>query len=176
MRTFTGAECCCSLTSLAEMLCVCCSVLQFEISQKSTYYFIFYMKWLHSWLLKSRRSVRVAVCCSVLQCVAVCCSVLQCVAVCRSVSQCDPFTCSSSAYISNYSEYLQPTLYMAATVTMGWLRLVGCLKLQVSLAKEPYKRDDILQKRPIILRSLLIVATPYIWLQLSLHMAASDPT
>jgi len=27
--------------------------------------------------------------------------------------------------------------------------------------KEPYKRDDILQKRPIIVRSLLIVATPY---------------
>ena len=26
--------------------------------------------------------LRVAVCCSVLQCVAVCCSVLQCVAVC----------------------------------------------------------------------------------------------
>jgi len=44
---------------------------------------------------------------------------------------------------------------------MGWLRLVGSLKLQVSFAKEPYKRDDILQKRPIILRSLLIVATPY---------------
>jgi len=33
---------------------------------------------------------------------------------------------------------------------MGWLRLVGSLKLQVSFAKEPYKRDDILQKRPII--------------------------
>jgi len=29
-------------------------------------------------------------------------------------------------------------------------------------AKEPYKRDDILQKRPIISRSLLIVATPYV--------------
>ena len=28
-------------------------------------------------------------------------------------------------------------------------------------AKEPYKRDDILQKRPMILRSLLIVATPW---------------
>jgi len=28
------------------------------------------------------------------------------------------------------------------------------------LAKEPYKRDDILPKRPMILRSLLIVA-PY---------------
>jgi len=29
-------------------------------------------------------------------------------------------------------------------------------------AKEPYKRDDILQKRPILLRSLLIIATPYL--------------
>ena len=44
---------------------------------------------------------------------------------------------------------------------MGWLRLVGSLKLQVAFAKEPYKRDDILQKRPVILRSLLLVATPY---------------
>ena len=45
---------------------------------------------------------------------------------------------------------------------MGWLQLVGSLKLQVSFAKEPYQRDYILQKRPIFLRSLLIVATPYI--------------
>jgi len=44
---------------------------------------------------------------------------------------------------------------------MGWLGLVGSLNLHVSSAKEPYQRDDILQKRPIILRSLLIVATPY---------------
>jgi len=28
---------------------------------------------------------------------------------------------------------------------MGWLRLVGFLKSQVSFAKEPYKTDDILQ-------------------------------
>ena len=34
---------------------------------------------------------------------------------------------------------------------MGWLRLVGSIKLQVSFAKEPYKRDDILPKRPTIL-------------------------
>jgi len=34
---------------------------------------------------------------------------------------------------------------------MGWLRLVGFLKLQASFAKEPYKTDYILQKRPIIL-------------------------
>ena len=47
-------------------------------------------------------------------------------------------------------------------IAMGWLWLVGSIKLQVSFAKEPYKRDDILQKRPIILSILLTVATPYV--------------
>jgi len=46
--------------------------------------------------------------------------------------------------------------------TMRWLRLVGSLKVKVFFAKEPCKRDDILQKRPIILRRLLLVATPYL--------------
>ena len=44
---------------------------------------------------------------------------------------------------------------------MRWLRLVGSLKVQVSFSKKPYKRDYILQKRPTILRCLLIVAIPY---------------
>jgi len=35
--------------------------------------------------------------------------------------------------------------------SVGWLRSVGSIKLQVSFAKEPYERDEILQKRPIIL-------------------------
>ena len=39
--------------------------------------------------------------------------------------------------------------------------IVGSFNLYVSFAKEPYKRDYILQKRHIILRSLLIVAIPY---------------
>ena len=50
----------------------------------------------------------------------------------------------------------------------------------VSSAKEPHKRDDILQKRPIILRSLLTVATQYrvmnnrwIWLVGSLKLQVS---
>jgi len=38
----------------------------------------------------------------------------------------------------------------AAPCAMGWLRLVGSLKLQVSFAKVPYKGDYILQKIPII--------------------------
>ena len=44
---------------------------------------------------------------------------------------------------------------------MGWLQRVGSIKLQVSVAKEPYKRDYILHKRPIIESILLTVATPY---------------
>jgi len=44
-------------------------------------------------------------------------------------------------------------------VAMGWIQSVGSLKSLVSFTKEPRKRDDILQKRPVILRSLLLVAT-----------------
>jgi len=36
------------------------------------------------------------------------------------------------------------------------------LKIIGLFCKEPYERDYILQKRPIILRSLLIVATTYL--------------
>jgi len=45
---------------------------------------------------------------------------------------------------------------------MRWLRIVNSLKSQVSFAKEPYKRDYILQKRPIIFSILLTVATQYV--------------
>jgi len=38
------------------------------------------------------------------------------------------------------------TLHMELTATvMGWLQVVGSLKLQVSFAKKPFKRDYILQ-------------------------------
>jgi len=47
-------------------------------------------------------------------------------------------------------------------ILMWWLWLVGSIKLQVSFSKKPYKRDNILQKRPIILAILLTVATPYV--------------
>jgi len=45
-------------------------------------------------------------------------------------------------------------------IPMEWLWFVGSMKLYVSFAKEPYKIDDILQKRPIIKSILLTVATP----------------
>jgi len=44
---------------------------------------------------------------------------------------------------------------------MGWLRLVGSLKSYVSSTKYRLFHRALLQKRPIILRSLLIVAIPY---------------
>ena len=53
---------------------------------------------------------------------------------------------------------------------MGWLRLAGSLKLYVSFAKEPYKTDCILQKRRIILRSLLIVGTSQLHLSVSVFV------
>jgi len=43
---------------------------------------------------------------------------------------------------------------------MGWLRLVGSLKLQDSFAEYRLFYGALLKKRPIILRGLLIVATP----------------
>jgi len=63
------------------------------------------------------------------------------------------YTCAftRNVYIQAVSE---------STCIMGWLRLVGFLKVYVSFAKEPYQRDNVLQKRPMILRSLLFVATP----------------
>ena len=46
-------------------------------------------------------------------------------------------------------------------VGMGWLRLVGSIKLQVSFAEYCLFHRGLLQKRPIILWSLLIEATQY---------------
>jgi len=46
------------------------------------------------------------------------------------------------------------------SATMGWLRLVGCLKIYVSLQNIGLFCRSLLQKRPIFLSILLIVATP----------------
>ena len=63
------------------------------------------------------------------------------------------------AQIRLYKAFVR--LYRTHLADLGWLRSVGSIKLQVSFAKEPYKRANILQKRPIILSILLTVATPY---------------
>jgi len=48
------------------------------------------------------------------------------------------------------------------TLDNGWLRLVGSLKLYISFAEYRLFYRALLQKRPIILRSLLTEATPYL--------------
>ena len=105
----------------------------------------------------------VVVCCSVLQCVdvaihnAICCNVLQCVVVCRSVSQCVA-VCRS----------VMPRIAVCGIV-YGVATTSRLFKIICLFCKQPYKRDGILQKRPIILRSLLIVATPYEYMHSQHH-------
>jgi len=72
----------------------------------------------------------------------------------RTLTYSPYFARSTHIRTVTYSLYFTHYIYI-----MGWLPLAGSLKLQVSFAKKPHKRDYILQKRPIILRSLLIVAT-----------------
>ena len=67
-------------------------------------------------------------------------------------------------YIKIYNIALSILIYTIQVLIygmcMGWLRLVGSLKLQVSFTEYRLFYKALLQKRPIILRSLLIVATP----------------
>ena len=106
------------------------------------------------------------VCVCVCVCVCACVRVCVCVCVCGSVCIC---ICIDT-YITYMCIYMYVKIYTHAhthvythtEASMGWLRLVGSLKWEVSFAEEPYKRVYILQKRPITLRSLLIVATPYL--------------
>jgi len=72
----------------------------------------------------------------------------------------EPYLKSKEPYFKLKEPYISPIWDRKRP--MGWLWLVGSFKLQVSFAKEPYKRNCILQKRPIILRSLLFFATSYL--------------
>ena len=95
-------------------------------------------------------------CSSVLQCAAVYCSVLQSVGLSYSVVQCTAVCCRVLQCVCSVLQCV------AVCCTMGWLRLGGSLRLWVSFAKEPYKIDCILQNRPTITRSPLMVVTPYV--------------
>jgi len=64
------------------------------------------------------------------------------------------------------------TLDLQNLPPMGWLRLVGSLKSIVSFAEYRLFYRALLQKRPIIWRGLLIVATPYVCTCIHVHMWA----
>jgi len=66
----------------------------------------------------------------------------------------------TSVYENMWNETYERDLLTFGIHSMGWLRLVGYFKLQVSFAEYRLFYRALVQKRPIILRSLLIVATP----------------
>ena len=94
--------------------------------------------------------VRVCVCVCVHACVFVC----VCTCMCVRVWMC-MFVGERGQAIFGRPDCLKER-------DMGWLRLVGSLKVQVSFAEFRLLYRALLQKRPIVLRSLLLVATPYI--------------
>ena len=55
-------------------------------------------------------------------------------------------------------------------VVLGWLRLVGSFNLDVSFAEYGLCHRALLQKRPKIWRSLLIVATTFLFVQRRLFL------
>jgi len=89
---------------------------------------------------------------SVFECVCVCLavSVFVCVCVCVCVFAC-VCDCLKTRHLM---------IFFIKCVHSVVHTSVGCLKTQVSLAQKPYKRDYILQKRLIFLRSPLSIATP----------------
>jgi len=90
-----------------------------------------------------------SVCWSVLKCVEVCKGVLECVGVCWSVLESIGVYCIVCEVIFLEEQY-----------GMGWLRFAGFLKSWVSFAEYPLFYRAVLQKRPMILRSFLIEASP----------------
>jgi len=84
--------------------------------------------WQRKYICVNKYIKSVCVCFCVCVCVCVC--VCMCLCVCVCVCMCVVCNCKRH--------------------DMGWLWLVGSIKLYVSFAKEPCKRDNILQKRPRI--------------------------
>jgi len=82
------------------------------------------------------------------------------------ISICIPMTISSLIFAGtgcNTHKRLLITLSYECILHsphMGWLRSVGSIRLQVSFAEYRLFYRALLQKRPIILSILLIVATP----------------
>jgi len=68
-------------------------------------------------------------------------------------------------YIYMHAYYTQVNICIHVHTCMRRLRLVGSLKVYVSFTEYSLFYKALLQQRPIILRSLLIVATPYTYLE-----------
>jgi len=70
------------------------------------------------------------------------------------------YICLTRTNTHTYYIYVYTKTWIYTHLTMGWLRSVGSIKLQVCFAQYCLFYRSILQKRPIILSILLTVATP----------------
>ena len=66
-------------------------------------------------------------------------------------------------------DYTLQNRQMSPRRAMGWLRLVGSFKIQVSFAESRLFYRAFLQKRSVIWRSLLIVTTPHLQWMAAIH-------
>ena len=86
------------------------------------------------------------------------CNTLQHTAThCNTLQHCNTH-CNTLQHIATHCNTLTSNsteTICSSALTMGWLRLVGSLKLQVSFAEYRFFYRALLQKRPINLRSLL---------------------
>ena len=167
-------ECVCVCLRVSVCLCVCVRafVRLFTCMGTST------LQWFQhgvKTLVPTRINVRVCVC--VCACVYVCLCVGMCTSSFRGFRHC------AQALVKWYhvllSQHMRdnqlcPSVQIHVCVwacgwvfgcvcwsNMGWLRWVGCLKIYVSLQNIGLFCRSLLQKRPIFLSILLIVATPY---------------
>jgi len=109
-----------------KYMCICICINEIHV-------YMYMYKCMYLWMCLS---VYIGECVRVRVCVCVCVRVCVCVCVCVCIHR--PSSNSTSA------------------CTMGWLRLVGSLKLQVSFVEYHLFYRALWQKRPIILRSLLV--------------------
>jgi len=83
-------------------------------------------------------------------CVWVCVCVCVCACVCVRVCKCVCVLARTSSVCVCVCVCVCACMFLSVCLTtiihMGWLRLVGSIKLYVSFVKETYKRDYILQK------------------------------
>jgi len=179
---------CCGVLQSTSTYHLRCSVLQYIAECRSLYPYF----------------VCVAVCCSVSQRATVWCSVLQRVVVCHHT--CDFMSSSLhpkkkghnkkkriifSFWRSKYRDFISFYLYkkrgrkqekgqvfclLKGFEGMGSLRLAGSIKLQVAFAEYSLFHRALLQKSPMILRSLLIVAIPYLQIPAKRNTLQHTPT
>jgi len=157
----------CNTECSSRMWCCTRTTMHTWYSQKAALYSIYYVKWLYSrlvrihWVHRGRGTTTRSCNSDGRTNTATHCNTLQHTAThCNTLATHLQHTCIAT--------HLQHRVGCPLWRWIAWYYWYGVatisrlLKIVGLFAKEPYKRDNILQKRPMILRSLLFVAIPYL--------------